>query len=66
MIEYIIYSNFRPEADPAVLLCWVESAADLTAIHNAAKVTIATDDEESDGNVAGHFWLLYHSQPGIC
>ena len=27
-----------PEADPAVLLAWVETEEDLTAIHNAAKV----------------------------
>ena len=30
----------RPEADPAVLLAWVETEEDLTAIHNAAKVSI--------------------------
>ena len=29
---------FRPEADPAVLLAWIETEEDLTAIHNAAKV----------------------------
>ena len=33
----------RPEADPAVLLAWVETADDLAAIHNAAKVTNEND-----------------------
>ena len=28
----------RPEADPAVLLTWVENESDLQTIHNAAKV----------------------------
>ena len=30
----------RPEADPAVLLTWVENESDLQTIHNAAKVTL--------------------------
>merc|ERR1712106_612666 len=37
--EFLYMINQMPEADPAVLLCWVESEADLTAIHNAAKAT---------------------------
>ena len=37
----------RPEADPAVLLAWVETADDLATIHNAAKVTIASNDDKS-------------------
>ena len=49
-----IFLNFRPEADPAVLLCWVESESDLTAIHNAAKVTTASEDKESDMNISGN------------
>ena len=61
-----ILLSFRPESDPAVLLCWVESEADLTAIHNAAKVTLACDDEDCDENISGNQWLLYHSQPGVC
>ena len=32
------FSPLRAEADPAVLLSWVENEADLAAIHNAAKV----------------------------
>ena len=30
----------RPEADPAVLLTWVENESDLQTIHNAAKVRL--------------------------
>merc|ERR1712198_219117 len=33
--EFLYMINEIPEADPAVLLCWVESDNDLTAIHNA-------------------------------
>ena len=41
MICYcMIYdTDNRPEADPAVLLAWVETIDDLATIHNAAKVT---------------------------
>ena len=30
---------FRPEADPAVLLAWIEDEADLETIHRAARVS---------------------------
>ena len=30
---------FRPEADPAVLLAWIEDEADLETIHKAARVS---------------------------
>ena len=32
---------FRPEADPAVLLAWIEDEADLETIHRAARVSSA-------------------------
>ena len=38
MMMLPMQSWFRPEADPAVLLAWIETEEDLTAIHNAAKV----------------------------
>ena len=49
-----ILSSFRPESDPAVLLYLVESEADLTAIHNAANVNLACDDEDCDENISGN------------
>ena len=33
---------FRPEADPAVLLAWIEDEADLETIHRAARVSISS------------------------
>ena len=46
----ILYQTYntdnRPEADPAVLLAWVETADDLATIHKAAKVTIGINDDK--------------------
>merc|ERR1712227_468935 len=37
--EFLYMINERPEADPAVLLSWIENEADLENIHKAAKST---------------------------
>ena len=35
----ILFPFLRPEADPAVLLAWIENPVDLENIHKAAKVS---------------------------
>merc|ERR1712106_133892 len=68
--EFLYMINQTPEADPAVLLCWVESEADLTAIHNAAKATNDYSITVSQ-EFANEFWkkeltqVVYELYPGI-
>merc|ERR1712106_743362 len=68
--EFLYMINQMPEADPAVLLCWVESEADLTAIHNAAKSTNDYSITVSQ-EFANEFWkkeltqVVYELYPGI-
>jgi len=68
--EFLYMINELPEADPAVLLCWVESDNDLTAIHNAAKATNDYSITVSQ-EFANEFWkkeltqVVYELYPGI-
>merc|ERR1711892_1075893 len=68
--EFLYMINETPEADPAVLLCWVESESDLTAIHNAAKATNDYSITVSQ-EYANEFWkkeltqVVYELYPGI-
>jgi len=68
--EFLYMINETPEADPAVLLSWVESEADLTAIHNAAKATNDYSITVSQ-EFANEFWkkeltqVVYELYPGI-
>merc|ERR1711915_1075453 len=68
--EFLYTINELPEAAPAVLLCWVESDKDLTAIHNAAKATNDYSITVSQ-EYANEFWkkeltqVVYELYPGI-
>merc|ERR1719312_513637 len=68
--EFLYMINTTPEADPAVLLCWVETEADLIAIHNAAKNTNDYSITVSQ-EFANEFWkkeltqVVYELYPGI-
>jgi hypothetical protein len=68
--EFLYMINTTPEADPAVLLCWVETKADLTAIHNAAKATNDYSITVSQ-EFANEFWkkeltqVVYELYPDI-
>ena len=56
----------RPEADPAVLLAWIETEEDLETIHSAAKVRLDTTGSQlSSCVVAGNQYLQHHRQPGV-
>ena len=37
----------RPEADPAVLLAWIETKEDLETLHRAAKVRLGMETKGS-------------------
>ena len=64
---------FRPEADPAVLLAWIEDEADLETIHRAARVSISisstnmvtTDIVCSLFSVSVNQRVQHHRQPGV-
>merc|ERR1719187_34342 len=68
--EFLYMINTTPEADPAVLLAWVETEEDLTAIHNAAKNTNDYSITVSQ-EFANEFWkkeltqVVYELYPGI-
>jgi len=68
--EFLYMINTTPEADPAVLLCWVETEADLLAIHNAAKSTNDYSITVSQ-EFANEFWkkeltqVVYELYPDI-
>merc|ERR1719206_151759 len=68
--EFLYIISETPEADPAVLLCWVEAEADLIAIHNAAKATNDYSITVSQ-EFANEFWkkeltqVVYELYPGI-
>jgi len=68
--EFIYMISETPEADPAVLLAWVETEEDLTAIHNAAKNTNDYSITVSQ-EFANEFWkkeltqVVYELYPGI-
>merc|ERR1711970_364932 len=68
--EFLYMINTTPEADPAVLLCWVETEADLLAIHNAAKATNDYSITVSQ-EYANEFWkkeltqVVYELYPDI-
>merc|ERR1712168_832461 len=65
---YMIYPG--PEADPAVLLAWIENEADLETIHRAAKATNDYSITVSQ-EFANEFWkkeltqVVYELYPGI-
>merc|ERR1719376_1884156 len=68
--EFIYMISETPEADPAVLLAWVETEEDLAAIHNAAKNTNDYSITVSQ-EFANEFWkkeltqVVYELYPGI-
>merc|ERR1719187_1806319 len=68
--EFIYMISETPEADPAVLLAWVETEEDLTAIHNAAKNTNDYSITVSQ-EFANEFWkkeltqVVYELYPDI-
>merc|ERR1711872_485225 len=68
--EFIYMISETPEADPAVLLAWVETEEDLTAIHNAAKNTKDYSITVSQ-EFPNEFWkkeltqVVYELYPGI-
>jgi len=68
--EFLYMINETPESKPAVLLCWVENEADLTAIHNAAKASNDYSITVSQ-EYANEFWkkeltqVVYELYPGI-
>merc|ERR1712227_757542 len=65
---YMIYPG--PEADPAVLLAWIENEADLETIHRAAKATNDYSITVSQ-EFANEFWkkeltqVVYEMYPDI-
>jgi len=68
--EFLYMINERPEADPAVLLCWVDTATDLETIHQAARATTDYSITVSQ-EFANEFWkkdlteVVYKLYPGI-
>jgi len=68
--EFLYMINETPEADPAVLLSWIENEADLENIHKAAKSTDSYSITVSQ-EFANEFWkkeltqVVYELYPGI-
>jgi len=68
--EFLYMIRESPEADPAVLLCWVETEQDLELIHEAAKNTKDYSITVSQ-EFANEFWkkeltqVVYELYPGI-